>query len=117
SQSDAKDSNQYDHSESLTMVNTKGQILSTSSLLQKPTNIAPETPKDTNLNKKQASKNKKITSTKEIFQNIKKIIKRRQPKRFTEVGNLIVEQDNPSIEEIRVNPFMIQEEENKDRNK
>ncbi|CAG8850658.1 7015_t:CDS:1, partial [Racocetra persica] len=39
------------------------QNLSTS-LLQKPTNIAPKTFEGTNLNKKQASKNKRITSTK-----------------------------------------------------
>ncbi|CAG8601187.1 2213_t:CDS:2 [Gigaspora rosea] len=64
SQSDAEDSNQYDHSESSTMVNTEGQILSTLSLSQEPTNIAPKTPEDTNLNKKQASKNKRITSMK-----------------------------------------------------
>ncbi|CAG8807700.1 24472_t:CDS:2, partial [Gigaspora margarita] len=40
------------------------QNLSTSSLSQGPTNIAPKIPEGTNLNKKQASKNKRITSTK-----------------------------------------------------
>ncbi|CAG8831401.1 12136_t:CDS:2, partial [Gigaspora margarita] len=33
------------------------------------------------------------------------------------IENLIAEQDNPSIEDIRVNPFTIQKEENKDGNK
>ncbi|CAG8787021.1 4394_t:CDS:2, partial [Gigaspora rosea] len=63
-QSDAEDSNQYNHSELSTMVNTEGQILSTSSLPQEPTNIASEPPENTNVNKKQASKNKRITSMK-----------------------------------------------------
>ncbi|CAG8694976.1 13009_t:CDS:2, partial [Racocetra fulgida] len=63
SQSDAEDSNQYNHSESSMIVNTEDQNLSTS-LLQEPTNIASETFEGTNSNKKQASKNKRITLTK-----------------------------------------------------
>ncbi|CAG8799219.1 25623_t:CDS:1, partial [Gigaspora rosea] len=41
------------------------------------------------------------------------IIKVKQLKWFTEIGRLIVEQDNPSIKEVRVNPFTIHEEEKK----
>ncbi|CAG8746565.1 23452_t:CDS:2 [Gigaspora margarita] len=66
--------------------------------------------------------NKKLNTIKKllakaIFHNTKKIIKGKQLKWFIEIENLIAEQDNQSIEDIRVNSFMILEEENKDEAK
>src|SRR6185437_2725075 len=43
----------------------------------------------------------------EIFHNIRKIIKGRQPKWFTEIKEIIREQENPSIENNGPNPFTV----------